>query len=339
MANLSNQISDVRSAADNLRAAIDAIEVPLTLDDSTPELDSAQLDAALEQWFEASDSAFSSTLSPRDNESTAQALALIQSDLIFVSKLEQLEAGPSLEAGETGDPNQALADALDVVESGHPPQLQLGEATPEEALAAIDSIVKAGSDSVVKVTAAAVIPSPENLGDAIGAIVGASKGEVVEKVLGQLKNWWKKVARAAAKLLGKVLERIGALLGEERADQLKTWLEGLITAETILGRILQVDAVKADAKAKIEAQPDRAALVVALVDPNSGDHRWIGWGATALGLGKSTSLVAPPWGPVLLGAVTLALLAGAVWLTQDYLDSPSLDFLPDRVKGVGAVTS
>jgi len=57
----------------------------------------------------------------------------------------------------------------------------------------------------------------------------------------------------------------------------------------------------------------------------------------ALSVAKATKIAAvAPWGPILLGAVTLALIAASIWLTQDWLDAPGLGFLPDRVKGVGA---
>jgi hypothetical protein len=78
-------------------------------------------------------------------------------------------------------------------------------------------------------------------------------------------------------------------------------------------------------------------VAVAVVPHHASDLKWIGWGAAAVSFAKGTKiLMTPPWGPVLLGAASLALLAAVAWLTHDHLDAPRLDFLPVRVPGVGA---
>lgn len=340
MADVSQQISGFRGAVSELHDAVRGIAVPVEAEAGEEhEIDTQALDAALDRYLAESDAIFEAAAASGDEQGTAQALAVVGVDLRFAAELVQVEQGPKLTASEEDTLGADLDEALDTVERGRPASAVLTDdpVTVDDVLAAIDGIVDAGTTTLASIGAAAVVPSGADLGKAAGALFGVGAGELVKRTADDLKGLWKKVSRAVTKLVGKVIDRISALFGKERAEQLEQWVERVLELSHLLSEVLDVDSLKDRARHAVPSNPDGARTAVAATARHASDIRWVGWGVTVLSLAKSTQILkTPPWGPILLGALTLALGAAGIWLTQDHLDAPGLDFLPDRVTGVGA---
>lgn len=96
-------------------------------------------------------------------------------------------------------------------------------------------------------------------------------GQLVKKTVEKLKGFWNSVARAVSKLVGKVFDRVGSLLGKDKADQLKAWIDKFVEPGYLLGRALEVDTLKDTARQAVPGNQGGAKTAVAVVARHAGD--------------------------------------------------------------------
>jgi hypothetical protein len=304
------------------------------------------LDAAVDSYVAESWALFEETVEadPR------AALASLGGDFRALVELGTAAEGPDLTAGLTAadsDGSDAGAFAADMalvraVASGAepPPAPMLLADTGDPAsgaLASIDAIVAAGKAKLQAAAVAAILPSVPELGTVVGRLLGPRAGTGFATALQALRGWQDRIVRAATKLLQAAVDKVAALLGGTVAHQLQEWLQAILDPAAVYAAVLGVPRLRDRAKNVLATAPDareRAARIAAVAEAHDRDQRWVGWGAKALSWAGPKLHSMLPWGPPVVGLVSVALVVMCAWLTEDHLDSYDLAWLPDRVRGV-----
>ena len=322
--------------------------LPVAAAEEQPAVEDTRLDAAVDSYVAGSRALFEETI----QTDPQAALASLGGDFRALAELGLAAEGPVLTAeltaadddgSDTGAfaADMALVRAVAGGEQPPPAPMALAEVgdPASGALASIDAIVATGQATLKAAAVAAVLPSVADLGAVVGKLVGPRAGADFADALQALRGWRDRIVRAATKLLHAAVDKVAALLGDTVADQLQKWLRAILDPATVYRQALGVPRLQDRAKSMLAAAPDaseRAARIAAVAEAHDRDQRWIGWGATALSWAGPKLHGMLPWGPLVVGLASVALVVACAWLTADHLDSSDLAWLPDRVRGVNA---
>ncbi len=313
-------------------------------DEDQAALQDTRLDDAIDSYVSESRLLFAETV---ESDSRA-ALASLGGDFRVLAELGSAAQGPDLTA-EDGSGLGSFAADMELVlavaggtEPGPAPMAAAGGGGDpvSGAVASINAISATGQAKLRTALTAAVLPNAAELGAVVRTVFGPGAGEEFARALEALHRWRDRIMRAAAKLLHTATDKVTALLGATAADKIRTWLEALLDPSWIYEKALEVPRLRDRAKSVLAAAPDaadRGAQIAAIADSHESDQRWIGWGATALSWAGPKLHAMVPWGPPVVGLASVALVVVCAWLTEDHLDSYDRAWLPDRVRGVGAV--
>jgi hypothetical protein len=336
-------LSRYRVAVEGLSGAFsDLTSAATAVERAQPEVE--DFDGAVDNYLTATQALFDETL----DADPRTALASLGGDFRVLSELGATQQGPPLtaaadEVSSVGDFVGDMNVVLEVASGAEPGPARLALADVGDptagALAAINTISASGQAKLGAAVAAAIVPNVGQLGALVGTLLGGHAGLQFDAAMASLGGLTDRIARAATKLLRTVVDKVTALLGKSIGNEVEDWVERFFDLNVVYEEALRIPELRDEATSVLGVKVDaaaRAALIATAARSHDSDQRWVGWGAKGLSWAGPKVNAVQPWGPAVVGLASVALVVLCVWLTEDYLDSYDVGWLPDRVPGVGA---